>query len=217
MPVRDPQLQVCVVSQRAASVTVTVWKEDEQPLPACLALGRRWRTSLGMRAWELLCSSASVSVRGGVMLAVHLQLVPDADRRAVNLGGPACGWAQTSVLGQDSGGGGAGPGGPGGCAWLATWPPAPVCASSGLRSTGGTTLASRGASRMTWSSTGTLSGTMGTGAASTATTRPGAWAPPAAAAASAPTRSRWVVLWASCLPRLAGVCGELTSPVCFVF
>lgn len=64
---------------------------------------------------------------------------------------------------------------------------------------------------MTWSSTGTLSGTMGTGAASTATTRPGAWVPPAAAAASAPTRSRWVVLRASCVPRLAGVCRELTS------
>lgn len=89
VPVRDPQLQVCVGSRRAASVTVTVWKEDEQTLPACLALGHRWRTSLGTRAWELLCSSASVSLRGGMTLALHLQLVPDVHSRAVNLGGPA--------------------------------------------------------------------------------------------------------------------------------
>lgn len=41
-----------------------------------------------MRAWDLVCSSVSVSVRG-VTLAVYSQCVPDVHRRAVNLGGPA--------------------------------------------------------------------------------------------------------------------------------
>lgn len=70
---------------------------------------------------------------------------------------------------------------------------------------------------MTWSPTGTLSEMMGTDAASTVTIRPRASGRPAAAAASAPTRSRWVAPWANCVPCLAGIRGALTLPARFVF